>query len=49
MEVKLRAMTCGHLTGDFGHLMEGGEDRIRIPSCSTVNSAISAPESGIAV
>jgi N-acyl homoserine lactone hydrolase len=25
------ALTCGHLTGDFGRLMEGGEGRIRLP------------------
>jgi len=31
MEIRLYAMTCGHLTGDLGHLMEGGEGRIRIP------------------
>lgn len=31
MEIKLYAMTCGHLTGDFAHLMEGGEGRIRVP------------------
>ena len=31
MELKLYAMTCGHLTGDLGHLMEGGEGRIRLP------------------
>lgn len=31
MELKLYAMTCGHITGDFGHLMEGGEGRIRVP------------------
>jgi hypothetical protein len=32
MEIKLYAMTCGHLTGDLGRLMEGGEGRIRIPA-----------------
>jgi glyoxylase-like metal-dependent hydrolase (beta-lactamase superfamily II) len=31
MEIKLYAMTCGHLTGDLGHLLEGGEGRIRLP------------------
>jgi N-acyl homoserine lactone hydrolase len=31
MEIKLYAMTCGHLTGDLGYLMEGGEGRIRFP------------------
>lgn len=31
MEVKLYAMTCGRLTGDLGHLMEGGEGRITLP------------------
>jgi N-acyl homoserine lactone hydrolase len=31
MEIRLYAMTCGHLTGDLGRLMEGGEGRIRIP------------------
>jgi glyoxylase-like metal-dependent hydrolase (beta-lactamase superfamily II) len=25
------ALTCGWLTGDFGHLMEGGEGRVRLP------------------
>jgi glyoxylase-like metal-dependent hydrolase (beta-lactamase superfamily II) len=25
------AFTCGHLTGEFAHLMEGGEGRIRLP------------------
>ena len=31
MEIKLYAMTCGHVTCDLGHLMAGGEGRIRIP------------------
>jgi N-acyl homoserine lactone hydrolase len=31
MAIKLYAMTCGHLTGELGRLMEGGEGRIRIP------------------
>ena len=31
MELELYAMTCGHLTGELGHLMEGGEGRIRLP------------------
>ena len=31
MGIGLYAMTCGHLTGDFGRLMEGGEGRIRLP------------------
>ena len=31
MSLKLYAFTCGHLTGELGHLMEGGEGRIRLP------------------
>ena len=31
MSLKLYAFTCGHLTGDFSRLMEGGEGRIRLP------------------
>jgi glyoxylase-like metal-dependent hydrolase (beta-lactamase superfamily II) len=31
MTVKLYAMTCGHLTGQLGHLMEGGEGEVRLP------------------
>jgi N-acyl homoserine lactone hydrolase len=31
MDIKLYAMTCGHVTGDLGRLMEGGEGRIRLP------------------
>src|SRR5947207_15243015 len=31
MTVKLYAMTCGHLTGPFDALMEGGEGRIDLP------------------
>jgi glyoxylase-like metal-dependent hydrolase (beta-lactamase superfamily II) len=31
MTLKVYAFTCGHLTGDLGHLMEGGEGRIRLP------------------
>jgi N-acyl homoserine lactone hydrolase len=31
MGIRLYAMTCGHLTGDLGDLMEGGEGRIRVP------------------
>ena len=31
MELKVFALTCGHLTGDLGHLMEGGEGRVRVP------------------
>src|SRR5881392_2966331 len=31
MIAKLYAMTCGHLTGSFSHLMEGGEGRIALP------------------
>jgi N-acyl homoserine lactone hydrolase len=29
--LRLYAFTCGHLTGDFSRLMEGGEGRIRLP------------------
>jgi glyoxylase-like metal-dependent hydrolase (beta-lactamase superfamily II) len=29
--LKVFALTCGHLTGDLGYLMEGGEGRIRLP------------------
>jgi N-acyl homoserine lactone hydrolase len=31
MTVKLYAMTCGHLTGQLGHLMEGGEGEVKLP------------------
>ena len=31
MTLRLYAMTCGHLTGELGHLMEGGEGRVRLP------------------
>ena len=31
MSLKVYALTCGHLEGDLGHLMEGGEGRIRLP------------------
>src|ERR1700676_5060818 len=31
MSVKLYAMTCGHVTGSFGRLMEGGEGDVRVP------------------
>jgi glyoxylase-like metal-dependent hydrolase (beta-lactamase superfamily II) len=31
VEIKLYAMTCGHLTGDLGYLLEGGEGRISLP------------------
>jgi N-acyl homoserine lactone hydrolase len=31
MSLRVFAMTCGWLTGDFGRLMEGGEGRIRMP------------------
>jgi glyoxylase-like metal-dependent hydrolase (beta-lactamase superfamily II) len=31
MSVKLYAMTCGHLTGPLGRLMEGGEGEVRLP------------------
>jgi len=29
--LKVYALTCGHLEGDLGYLMEGGEGRIRLP------------------
>ena len=31
MTVKLYAFTCGTLTGEFAHLMEGGEGDITVP------------------
>jgi N-acyl homoserine lactone hydrolase len=31
MSLRVFAMTCGWLTGDFSRLMEGGEGRIRLP------------------
>jgi N-acyl homoserine lactone hydrolase len=31
MSVTLYAMTCGHVTGSFGRLMEGGEGDITVP------------------
>jgi len=31
VSLKLHAFTCGHLTGDFGRLMEGGEGMVRLP------------------
>jgi len=31
MTVKLYAMTCGHVTGRLGYLMEGGEGEARLP------------------
>jgi hypothetical protein len=31
MGIRLYAMTCGWLTGELGHLMEGGEGRTRLP------------------
>jgi N-acyl homoserine lactone hydrolase len=31
MTLKVFALTCGHLEGELGHLMEGGEGRIRLP------------------
>jgi glyoxylase-like metal-dependent hydrolase (beta-lactamase superfamily II) len=31
MSLRLNAFTCGWLEGDFGHLMEGGEGRVRLP------------------
>ena len=31
MGVKLYAMTCGHITGKLGYLMEGGEGEARLP------------------
>jgi N-acyl homoserine lactone hydrolase len=31
VSLNLYAFTCGHLTGELGHLMQGGEGRIRLP------------------
>ena len=31
MTVKLYAFTCGTLTGEFAHLMEGGEGDVTVP------------------
>ena len=31
MSLNVYALTCGHLEGEFGRLMEGGEGRIRLP------------------
>ncbi len=31
MSLQIYALTCGHLTGELGHLMEGGEGRVRLP------------------
>jgi N-acyl homoserine lactone hydrolase len=31
LTLKLFALTCGHLTGDLGRLMEGGEGRAELP------------------
>ena len=31
MSVNLFALTCGRLTGELGHLMEGGEGRVDLP------------------
>lgn len=31
MTLKLYAMTCGHLTGQLGHMLEGGEGEVRLP------------------
>ena len=31
MSLKLFALTCGHLTGDLGYLMEGGEGKAELP------------------
>jgi N-acyl homoserine lactone hydrolase len=31
MSLRVFALTCGHLTGDLGRLMEGGAGRIRVP------------------
>jgi N-acyl homoserine lactone hydrolase len=31
MSLRVFAFTCGHLTGEFAHLMEGGEGRVRLP------------------
>ncbi len=31
MSLAVYALTCGHLTGDFDRLMEGGEGQVRVP------------------
>jgi N-acyl homoserine lactone hydrolase len=31
LSLKLSALTCGRLTGDLGHLMEGGEGKAELP------------------
>jgi len=31
MSLNVYAFTCGHLTGELGHLMESGEGKIRLP------------------
>ena len=31
MSLDVYALTCGHLEGEFGRLMEGGDGRIRLP------------------
>jgi N-acyl homoserine lactone hydrolase len=31
VSLRVYAFTCGHLTGELGHLMEGGEGRVRLP------------------
>ena len=31
MSLSLYALTCGHIEGDFGRLMEGGEGKITVP------------------
>jgi len=31
MTIKLYAFTCGTVTGEFAHLMEGGEGDITVP------------------
>jgi N-acyl homoserine lactone hydrolase len=31
MTLRLYAMTCGHLTGKLGHMMEGGEGEVLLP------------------
>jgi glyoxylase-like metal-dependent hydrolase (beta-lactamase superfamily II) len=31
MSLAVYALTCGHLEGEFGRLMEGGEGRVRLP------------------
>ena len=31
MTLQVYAFTCGHLTGEFGRLMEGGEGMVRVP------------------